>query len=163
MKKFLLLLPLILFVTQAQAAIVNVALDAPAFANGPLYGNDLVARLTDGRRTPQIHADVSPPTGFAYWVDLGVPRALTEIKIYPRQDACCPDRFSNVRVSVHDDDGLDNIGPEVWRIYVVDDQGALRKHVNIFLGNSWLRDRERLSDSIPPGTVVYVMQALSGG
>ena len=102
MKKFLLLLPLFLFVTQAQAAIVNVALDAPAFANAPIWGNDLVARLTDGRRTPQIHADVTPPTGLAYWVDLGVPRAITEIKIYPRQDNCCAERFSNVRVSVHD-------------------------------------------------------------
>lgn len=47
--------------------------------------------------------------------------------------------------------------------YLLDDQGALRKHVNIFLDSEWLKDRKSLTDSIAPGVVVYVMQALSGG
>src|SRR2546421_662937 len=47
--------------------------------------------------------------------------------------------------------------------YLVDDQGALRTHVNVFLDDELLRDRERLTDPIPPGTTVSFFQALSGG
>src|SRR5262249_4232311 len=39
---------------------------------------------------------------------------LDHITIYPRQDNCCADRLSNVRVAVHISDFLDNIGDEVW-------------------------------------------------
>ena len=96
------------------AALVNVALDAPVHASGALFGGDDPARLTDGLRDRQIHADAAPPDGFAYWIDLGAARALSQIRIWPRQDGCCGERFSNVRVSVHDDDGQGNIGPETW-------------------------------------------------
>jgi hypothetical protein len=47
--------------------------------------------------------------------------------------------------------------------YLVDDRGALRKHVNIFVGEEMVRDRERLSDPLSPDAQVFVMQALSGG
>jgi hypothetical protein len=49
------------------------------------------------------------------------------------------------------------------RSYVLDEQGALRQHVVVFVGDTQLRDRQRLSDVVPPTAVVYVMQALSGG
>lgn len=49
------------------------------------------------------------------------------------------------------------------RGYVLDDQGALRKHMAIFIDGRPIRDRARLSDSVPPEAEVYVMQALSGG
>lgn len=49
------------------------------------------------------------------------------------------------------------------RGYVLDDHGALRKHMNIFINNEVIRDRERLSDPVPPDADVYVFQALSGG
>src|SRR6185503_8582984 len=116
MKKLLMFIPLVL-TAYAQAASVNVALDAPAFRNGPLYGVPAdniteIAKLTDGITNAQIHADTTPPTGFAYWIDLGISRPLNEIRIFPRRN-CCPERFSNVRVSVHSDDN-DNIGAEVW-------------------------------------------------
>jgi molybdopterin synthase sulfur carrier subunit len=45
--------------------------------------------------------------------------------------------------------------------YVVDEQGALRKHVNIFIDGAPIKDRELQSDA--PGEEVYIMQALSGG
>ena len=32
--------------------------------------------------------------------------------------------------------------------YLVDDQGALRQHVNIFIGNQLIRDRQRLQDQV---------------
>lgn len=47
--------------------------------------------------------------------------------------------------------------------YVVDEQGQLRKHVNIFIGDELIRDRIKLSDSINPNDEIYIMQALSGG
>ncbi len=47
--------------------------------------------------------------------------------------------------------------------YLLDDHGALRKHVNIFVGNDLVRDRERLADPLRPESEVYIFQALSGG
>ena len=47
--------------------------------------------------------------------------------------------------------------------YVVDEQGRLRKHVNIFVDGKMVEDRESLSDALQPGSEVYIMQALSGG
>ena len=47
--------------------------------------------------------------------------------------------------------------------YIVDEQGALRKHVNIFIGEEPVRDRLRLQDDIGPNTQVLILQALSGG
>lgn len=47
--------------------------------------------------------------------------------------------------------------------YILDDQGHLRKHVNIFVDGQMISDREQLSDIINPETEIYIMQALSGG
>ncbi len=49
------------------------------------------------------------------------------------------------------------------RDYIVDEQGALRKHVNIFIGNEMVQDREKLNDHLAESDEVYIMQALSGG
>ena len=49
------------------------------------------------------------------------------------------------------------------RGYVLDDQGAVRKHVVIFVNRQIVRDRSGLSDGVADGDVVFVMQALSGG
>jgi hypothetical protein len=52
--------------------------------------------------------------------------------------------------------------PEV-RGYIVDERGALRRHINVFVDGDQLRDRVRLTDAITTESQVYVMQALSGG
>lgn len=52
--------------------------------------------------------------------------------------------------------------PRVRR-YVLDDQGALRKHVAIFLNQEMIRDRIGLSDSVDENDALFVAQALSGG
>ena len=52
--------------------------------------------------------------------------------------------------------------PQV-RGYVLDDQGALRKHVAIFLNKEMIRDRVGLSDPARESDAVFVLQALSGG
>ena len=49
------------------------------------------------------------------------------------------------------------------RGYVLDEQGALRQHMNVFVDGSQVRDRNTLSDVVDPDGEVYVMQALSGG
>ncbi len=49
------------------------------------------------------------------------------------------------------------------RGYVLDDQGALRPHMVIFVNNEPIDDRVKLSDVIGADAEVFVMQALSGG
>jgi hypothetical protein len=49
------------------------------------------------------------------------------------------------------------------RGYVLDDRGALREHMAVFVNGTPVRDREGLSDPVPEGGEVYVFQALSGG
>jgi len=49
------------------------------------------------------------------------------------------------------------------RGYVLDDQGALRKHMTIFIDGHIIRDRTRLSDVVTGTSAIYVFQALSGG
>lgn len=49
------------------------------------------------------------------------------------------------------------------RSYLLDDQGRLRKHVNIFVNGDAVTDRARLSDPVVDDDQVFVFQALSGG
>ncbi len=49
------------------------------------------------------------------------------------------------------------------RGYVLDDQGALRRHMIIFVDGQQIGDREKLSDPVRAASEIYVMQALSGG
>jgi molybdopterin converting factor small subunit len=49
------------------------------------------------------------------------------------------------------------------RGYVLDDQGRLREHMSIFVNGEQVRDRAGLSDAVPAGGFVDVIQALSGG
>ena len=49
------------------------------------------------------------------------------------------------------------------RSYLLDDQGRLRKHVNVFVNNTAVCDRQGLSDVIAPHDDLFVFQALSGG
>ncbi len=49
------------------------------------------------------------------------------------------------------------------RGYVLEDDGSLRKHMNIFLNGQQIEDRTNLSDSVNEADELYVMQALSGG
>jgi sulfur-carrier protein len=49
------------------------------------------------------------------------------------------------------------------RGYVLDDQGAVRRHVNVFINGQPVRDRDRLTDPVAPRDEIYVFQALTGG
>jgi len=47
--------------------------------------------------------------------------------------------------------------------YLVDERGALRRHVNMFIRGAMIADRQALSDRVPADATVYIFQALSGG
>jgi hypothetical protein len=47
--------------------------------------------------------------------------------------------------------------------YLIDERGSVRRHVNIFIGDSLIHDRERLTDAVAEESQIFVMQALSGG
>jgi molybdopterin converting factor small subunit len=49
------------------------------------------------------------------------------------------------------------------RGYVLDDQGALRRHMAVFVDGERLRDRAGLSDRVGDDSTIHVLQALSGG
>ena len=49
------------------------------------------------------------------------------------------------------------------RGYVLDEQGAVRHHVAVFVDGDAIRDKRDLSQPLAERAEVYVMQALSGG
>lgn len=54
-------------------------------------------------------------------------------------------------------------GRAEMRGYVLDDQGALRHHMAVFVDGEHIQDRRTLADPVKPNSEIYVMQALSGG
>ena len=49
------------------------------------------------------------------------------------------------------------------RGYILDDQGRVRRHVNVFVDGERIADRDNLTDPVTDEAEIYVMQALSGG
>ncbi|MCZ6619667.1 MAG: MoaD/ThiS family protein [Gammaproteobacteria bacterium] len=49
------------------------------------------------------------------------------------------------------------------RGYILDDQGGVRKHVNIYVNGRTITDRVHLSDPVDAQSELFVAQALSGG
>jgi sulfur-carrier protein len=50
-----------------------------------------------------------------------------------------------------------------FALYVADETGRLRRHVNVFVGEQPICDREALGDKVSQGDEVFILQALSGG
>lgn len=47
--------------------------------------------------------------------------------------------------------------------YILEENGSLRKHVNIFIHNDLIKDRLNLSDKVGEHDEILIYQALSGG
>ena len=54
------------------------------------------------------------------------------------------------------------VGNPRLRSYLLDDQGRLRKYVNIFVTDAAVADRLTLADPVVAGDEIFVFQALSG-
>ncbi len=46
---------------------------------------------------------------------------------------------------------------------MLDDQGRLRQHVNIFIDGVMIKDRAKLTDPFQENSEIHIMRALSGG
>ena len=57
---------------------------------------------------------------------------------------------------------LDELAPGLG-LYLCDERGVLRTHVNIFIGDERILDRRGLSDAVSDDARVFVLQSLSGG
>ncbi len=52
--------------------------------------------------------------------------------------------------------------PALYRS-VCDETGSVRRHVNLFVNTSNMRDREGLDTPLVPGDVITILPAVSGG
>ncbi len=59
-------------------------------------------------------------------------------------------------------DGLDAVAPGIG-LYVCDERGRLRTHVNLFIDKQMVKDRRALTDPVGADADVHILQALSGG
>ena len=65
----------------------------------------------------------------------------------------------NVRAALEE---LERSHPSLYR-NVCDETGAVRRHVNLFVNSSHVRDREGLDTALMPGDVLTILPAVSGG
>ena len=57
---------------------------------------------------------------------------------------------------------LERDHPALYRS-VCDETGAVRRHVNLFVNRSHVRDRDGLDTALAPGDTLTIMPAVSGG
>jgi hypothetical protein len=91
----------------------NFAKGQPAYSNRPMWGALQISSLVNGIRTDFVHGDAEIAPGFAYEIDLGGDVDVERIDIYPRQDGCCGERLSNIRVQLLEDNA-GQPGEEKW-------------------------------------------------
>jgi molybdopterin converting factor small subunit len=52
--------------------------------------------------------------------------------------------------------------PDLYRS-VCDETGTVRRHVNLFVNSSDVRDRDGLDTALAPGDIITILPAVSGG
>ncbi|MGC2697851.1 MAG: ubiquitin-like small modifier protein 1 [Candidatus Angelobacter sp.] len=58
---------------------------------------------------------------------------------------------------------------ELWKLHpglrdrIVDEQGHVRQHINIFVGEEAIRFADGLSTKVPEGAEILIVPAVSGG
>jgi molybdopterin converting factor small subunit len=57
---------------------------------------------------------------------------------------------------------LERDHPSLYR-NVCDETGAVRRHINVFVNSTHVREREGLDTKLAPGDTVIVLPAVSGG
>jgi molybdopterin converting factor small subunit len=57
---------------------------------------------------------------------------------------------------------LERSQPALYRS-ICDETGAVRRHVNVFVNTSHVRDRDGLDTALAPGDTITILPAVSGG
>jgi molybdopterin synthase sulfur carrier subunit len=57
---------------------------------------------------------------------------------------------------------LERNQPSLYR-NICDETGSVRRHLNVFVNSSHMREREGLDTRLSPGDVVTILTAVSGG
>jgi molybdopterin converting factor small subunit len=89
-------------------------------------------------------------------VTIHVPSALRK---YCGGSSDLPVSAPTVRAAL---DELERSHPSLYR-NICDETGSLRRHLNVFVNKSHLRDRDGLDTALGPGDVVTILTAVSGG
>ena len=89
-------------------------------------------------------------------ITIHVPR---ELRSCCKGDAALMLAAANVRAVL---DELERRYPSLYR-GICDDTGAVRRHVNLFVNNDHMRDRDGLETALVPGDEVSILPAVSGG
>src|SRR5438128_1024408 len=82
----------------------------------------------------------------------------------PLRDCCCG--ASELALAAAEVRGVLN---EIGRLHpalhrgICDDTGAVRRHINVFVNNDHIRDRNGLDTPLATGDVVSILPAVSGG
>lgn len=97
-------------------------------------------------------------------LEVGVEAAMPRVSFtsnLQRHLTCPPAEVSSATVAA----ALEQVFAENPRLrsYLLDDQGGLRRHVNVFINNQPVRDRQHLSDAVAADDELFVFQALTGG
>jgi molybdopterin converting factor small subunit len=60
---------------------------------------------------------------------------------------------------------LDQLGQSHPALYrsVCDETGSVRQHVNLFVNNAHMRDREGMDTALASGDIITILPAVSGG
>ncbi len=89
-------------------------------------------------------------------VTVHVPSALRR---YCAGAADLPVSAATVRAAL---DELERNHPSLYQ-NICDETGALRRHLNVFVNSTHMRDRDGLDSALAPGDVVTILAAVSGG
>ena len=87
------------------------------------------------------------------------------IHVPPMLRACCDGASelllsaTSVRAALEE---LERSHPALYRS-VCDETGAVRRHINLFVNTSHVRDRDGLDTALVAGDVVTILPAVSGG
>lgn len=84
----------------------------------------------------------------------------------PRELRACCEGQSQLSLSVGNVQGileeLESRHPALYR-HVCDETGRLRRHLNLFVNSSHMRERQGLETKLESGDVVFILPAVSGG
>ncbi len=99
---------------EGPAPPTNVAVSGFARASSDLWDGASANILIDGNPGTFTHPLAQIDTlGFTYTIDLFGSYHFEALEIVNRNN-CCPERLSNYRVSLHEDDGSGQPGPPLW-------------------------------------------------